>query len=296
MLNYVVIKYLEAASGSVLPTQLAKMTGISERTWRDKNKKISPKTQEKANKNARDSHIDSLRKAGMCEARIQEYIDQHPGFNKPGMHYSGLVYDCQVKGVMEFPQTISMAEEIDNMSSILFDARESDNFELFKESLLNIARSGTSIWIPDKKLEDILSSIEAATCWAELEPHMVELSVYVCLSLFARWDIEFCSQYFKPYKSRSLFALILPKLDPIFDNIKVGDVVAKRRDMFWLPVRRLISLLACMQEFVKNDRWPDDIPSIKEYSIAIGWPESNLKKWRNGTTKFTLVKIGRAHV
>lgn len=286
MLNDLVFKYWEISGGRVLPSLFEETTGVSARTLRKK-KTVSKDTLEKAANNSKEYLINGLREAGNTEAEIKKHIDGHPESNNSGMLYSGLIYESQVKGVMKFPKTIVLAEKIDSLSSELYKAKESNDLELFKTNLLNSARDDNCFWILDEESESYLSGIETAKNWDDLHHHLSELKYLTIISLLSHWDIEFCTQYFESYELRPMFVLVLPKSDPAIGEINTGDTIEKRRDMYWLPVRRLISLLACMNEYLKNDCWPDEVPSVRKFSIFTSEVEQNLVNWRDGTKKYT---------
>lgn len=285
MLNLIVFEFYHRVDGRVLPSQLEESTGVSARTWR--NNEISQKTLDTAARNSIDWIIQKLRKAGNSETDITKFVEQHPRFNTPGALYAGMIYENQVEGVMRFPKTLELAKRIDQLSSSLFFAKKSDDIESFKGLILDEAHNEQCFWHAEGVTESDIPTIISASSWEELDQHLGDISKRALISLLACWDIEFCTEYFYRYKPRSLFKSVLPKTDPAIGNVEIGDSIPKRRDMFWLPTRRLISLLICMRDYFEKGKWPKKIASVKDFSISINEPEQNLKKWRYGTKILT---------
>lgn len=284
MLNEPVLKFQEISEGRKLPSQLEEATGVSAKSWRKGT--ISSKKLEEATNNAKKYNINQFRKHGASESEIKEFVDKHPGFNNASALYSSLIYEQQVQGVMEFPRTIELAGKIDSLSSVLYNAKKSNILKSFKESLRREFFTDKIFWIVEDDFEKLILDISSAKDWSELDFILKRLTVTTAISLFSHWDIEFCNQYFESYELRPLFSLVLPKIDPVMDELNIGDAVTKRRDMFWLPVRRLIDVMACINEYLRAERWPDNVPSVKDFCISVGEHMPNVINWRDGTKKF----------
>lgn len=153
---------------------------------------------------------------------------------------------------------------------------------VFKELILSEYYNYNCLWLINSESKVCISGIEESDNWDELRFFFYCLTRLATVSLFSLWDIEFCSQYFSRYEQRPIFSLVLPR-----ENPKFSGKIEKRRDSVWLPVRRLIDILACIFEYLQNNNWPNKIPSVKEYSKNVGMGEAKIKKWRNGDHYFT---------
>lgn len=291
MLNSPALLFQEKSEGRVLARTYSEVTGISERTLR-KADNLSLETIKKSQQHSRDYVERQLVKNGYSTEEIQTWLVQHPGYDTPGMLYSGLVYECQIAGYIAYPHTIEFASAIDRLSTRYFEARQQNNLAVFKDALLNHPVIGPAyfarIGAPTTQSTNnsLLEQLRAAEDWATIDQPLAAVTLNSLLSLLALWDVEFCSQCFSPFAPRSCFAMVLPKLDPKAGNADTGKI-AKRRGMFWYPVRRLIDLMACMGEFAHNHNWPERIPKTQDIVRQTNESEQNLVNWRDGTKKFT---------
>jgi len=251
---------------------------------------------------------DQLAENGYCAAEIEKWIAEHPGNENPGALYSGLIYGCQIDGVMAFPRTIDFARDIDELSSRLYDARIADDLAGFKEKLMNSVVADPVYFAQNVEemglaTPPMLELFQSAKDWNEIDVPFRAIGLNTLFSLLAHWDIEFSSQYFLSFTPRPCFSMVLPRIDPAAMN-KDGTV-STRRDRFWLPVRRLINLMACIGEFgrSKSKQWPGSIPSVGKIITQVQLngqspefsPDStrdsesvqSLTNWRDGTKKFT---------
>lgn len=132
---------------------------------------------------------------------------------------------------------------------------------------------------------EALSQIKSAQNWTDIDRPWRALVFNMLFSLMACWDIEFYSQYFRPFEPRPLFSLVLPKLDPA---AKYSDesTIKKRRGMFWFPIKRLIDLMACIGHCNRNNCWPDSAPKVNDIARMTREREQELVNWRDGTKRF----------
>ncbi|EXI64218.1 MAG: hypothetical protein AW08_03776 [Candidatus Accumulibacter adjunctus] len=294
MLNQPALNYIALSQGRALPAVFAEVTGLSERTLRNKaNAEPRPGTLARVRQHSIAHARDTLAKIGLSPEDSEAWLGQHPGMTKRGALYAGMVYETQVNRVMAFPHTLQLALAIDKLSTRLWAARRADRLEEFRQALREspLADAGNFAGSSDEAAEGcppkLLARLESVASWAGMDEIVRTVAVNTLLSLLARWDVEFCSQFFSGYEARPFFALVLPRLDP-----KAGDAdgcgeLPRRRGMFQYPVRRCLEVLACMGEFVRRERWPDSVPSVKRMSIDSGEPEANLINWRDSTKAFT---------
>ncbi len=226
---------------------------------------------------------------GLSQEEVNRWLAGAP---KEGI-CSALIYGCQIDGLLAYPHTLEFARQIDLLSSRLLNLRENDDLNGFKNAILDsIVRdpvyfSSNAAIVEQHTDLPYYELFKSATDWYEIREPYLQLMFNTTLSLLAQWDVEFGAQYFKSFEPRPCFAMTLPKLDPATGGI-VNGMVAKRRDRFWTPVRRLIDLMACLSEYYRHKRWPKVAPDVKDIAaitnIDEGKDEYNvedkIENWR----------------
>lgn len=267
MLNQIVSSVIENIEDkSLVPLIAERANGaISERGLRNT---PTAKTEEKIILSVEINQRNVLIKAGLTEDEANEWF-QH----RPKSLYAGLVYDSQTNSTT-YPETIALAAQVDALSARIFDAYPSGDFKRVRTILEEAAFLSSEYWTFDsgQNLKDFDVHSER-----DIQEILKTVSWNCMLSILALWDIEFGAQYFKKYQPRSIFELVCPK----------ADVTAKRRDMFWYPYRRLLSLLSCLGHFITSDAWPEAPLNPKLLVKTCNIDETDLVKWRRGTKRIT---------
>jgi hypothetical protein len=284
MINTFAIPFIEKASGQKLAALLADKVDVSERTLRSES--FSNKTVEKVRIGLRDAYKADLKRSGYDE--IGKRI-----FNHPKSLYAGIIYDYQVNrlSAAEFKHAIGLAKKIDDVSAVLCDARQKGDIEEFKDALLSSEFGSEAYFrsMGNGSLKEIklssLQSFKAAKDWKDIDEPLNAIKYNCLLSLMALWDIELYSLYGSKYEPRSLFSLLLPKVDPLAKYISDQEI-EKKRGMFWLPTKRLIDLVSCFGWRSKYRDFPDEIPKVSDGAFWGDETEQNLVNWRDGTKRF----------
>lgn len=296
MLNESFLRFAAAANGKRVVAHLADVTGISQKTLTKPLAEIRGRTLDRGTEQSSKYVRGKLEEAGYSDEKAEAWMAGHPGATMPGAVCSGVVYDAEVEGIYAYPHTIEFARHIDSVSSRLLDAKVRDDLEGFKLALLDDplidARyyqqgSDGGDWVD---MPPLRQRLEAASKWSDITEIFPTIVVNVVFSVLARWDVEFCCQYFSKNEPRSVFRFVLPRVDPAIGPVEVGDI-PKRRGMLWFPVRRLIDVVACIGEFVRNGAWPDVVPKPMDTQRAaelrgLEWSNQTLTNWRDGTTTF----------
>lgn len=280
---------MEKARGQKMVVMLENISNVNQRTLRKS--VCSKKTIRKVEEGSKNAILERLNKAGYSEQECNEFISNHPK-----SLYAGLIYDSGIPGKMEFPLTIEFAARIDDISLSLFTAKEHDDLEGFKQILLESDLLDRKYYVgADEEWTsgfdpEALTSIKSALDWGSIDKPFAILIFNTLFSLMAHWDIEFYSQYFYGFEPRALFSLVLPKLVPAAGDLSEATI-AKRRGMFWLPVKRLIDLMACLGYFKNKKKWPDNLLKVSEIVTMIeligkNVAEQELINWRDGTKRF----------
>lgn len=305
------LDFLEMSEGLVLATCLNHRTGIPRETLRKPEISLSQRRIDKANQYSIQLIQKELSGAGFDANEAEDWLSKHPAINRPGMLYSSIVFETQVNGVFEYPRTLEFARKLDELSSLLYSAREDGNIEKFKMEIKNSGFADPTYFAQyagemELTHPPMLEQFLTAHNWEEINKPLQTLTANSLFALLALWDVEFCPQLFPLFFRRPCFSLVLPRIDP--KAIKEYGSIEKRRDMYWLPVRRLIGVVACMGEFIRSvpNRWPTTVPSVNNISTQVqlaGDPpkdlfnqrnthprdnmsDRSLINWRDGTKKF----------
>jgi len=284
MLNISAILFIEASSGKKMSSLMADKADVSERTLR--NFPFSKKTCQKLLDGSESDFKNSLKVSGYDSEEIKKITSNHPK-----SLYAGIIYEYQVQASadIEFPLTLDAAKKIDSYSLVLHNLFQKDDIEGFKNVLLS-SEFGNSQYFeePDFEGKNYSKNIRLcneAKCWKDIDIAMRAVSSNCLFSLMAIWDLEFFSLYATKYKTRSLFSLLLPKIDPLAEySMDLG--IKKRRGMFWLPTKRLIELISCFGWCEKNKTFPDEVPKVSDGFFWGDETEQNLVNWRDGTKRF----------
>lgn len=128
--------------------------------------------------------------------------------------------------------------------------------------------------------------VHAATHAGDLQQALAKATNNAIFSVLAQWDLEFAGGFepFAGFRARPVFAYLLPKLDPAAGDLRARKF-ARRRDMFWLPVRRLLSLLCIVGHYAERGTWLEDVVSVDLLERRTGEPQQNLINWRDGTKR-----------
>lgn len=291
MLNEPFLRVLGLMNGKSVEAYLSDCSGVSRKTLGKPLAAIRDKTLEKGAVKSFVKTRQRLDEAGYTLDEAENWLANHPGATMRGAICSSVGYDAQINGVMSFPWTIEYACHIDHLSLQLFDARSKGGLEGFKSALLCSDFAAPAYYLRTSEegggaaKPPLLRQLESASRWSELDEVWPTIVANVTFSLLAHWDVEFCSRYFAKYEPRSIFALVLPRLNQAVDSVGMDDI-PKRRDMFWYPVRRLIDVMACMGERARTGAWPKRAPKPKEIERYISQEGSTLTNWRDGTKKF----------
>ncbi|WP_339860053.1 hypothetical protein [Pseudohongiella acticola] len=233
----------------------------------------------------------ALKKNGYSQREVEEWKCRHPNNRMASACYASLVYESQLGKGIEYPLTLEFAFQVDALSQSLNERYEDNDINGFKEALLNSEGIDSDVIAQNVTRRvyevepDLLRQIEKGSTWEEIESPLSVVAEKCFLSFLAMWDVEFGTQvYFPSLKPRSIFAMVLPKLNSGLEQVD-GDL-EKRRDMFGHPVRRLIDLMACIGFYQRKRLRLDSIPRVKEIAIETGIVERNFIDWRDGTKKF----------
>lgn len=286
------LQFLTWVEGRSLSSVLADRTGLSQRRCRDTYGRVNSAAVERVQQNSLGRIENTLKASGFSDVEIDEWMKHHPGVQAALNCYSGLVYECELSEVVEFPRTRKFAGQVDALTIALEEKASRNDLEGFKESLQSSQLASRKFMEPGDKIGvefeayEFATKVQLATTWNDLNEPVYRASANLLLTFLAKWDVEFGTQvYFQGLQPRSIFAMVLPRLDPAAE--RVDGKLKPRRDMFWLPVRRLIDFMACVAFHQCSALNTDRVPSVRDIAIEANIDEKTLVNWRDGTKKFT---------
>lgn len=274
MLNYYAHKIHDSYSDKSLKTQIADISGLTSKTV--------GKTIDDLSNRSRKKILEAFK-----------HLDEGQ-LSKPSLFvtYASFVSASQTS-TADYPHTLKFACAIDQISSQLFAHREQDNFLLFKDSLIELLENRPAYLSNTQERQSksttpaMFIRLNSAKNWSEIHEPLNFLTINTLYSFLALWDVEFCAHYLPLFEPRSIFSLVLPRLDPRAGNPDIDKLIPKRRDMFWYPVRQLIELSYFLAVYSIRGRWPKSVPSVKEMIRMFDVVPSTLVNWRDGTKKFS---------
>ncbi|MES2242539.1 MAG: hypothetical protein V4639_06675 [Pseudomonadota bacterium] len=292
MFDALFLPVIEGLHGKKLPSLVGDLSGssVSERTirnWLGGKSRPRPAQIERLKK-AGLTHYDAiLPKRGWSEADAKKFLD---GLSGTRGLLSSFVYSISAQNYYLYPQTQALAVQIDELSLRLGTLREADQLQQFVTVLLNSPLLELEHFVEPEagapSADELRQEVGNTTEWKALERPMAVVSINVVMQLLATLDLEFCSGYLEAFNATPIFQSLMPRLDPTAIPDENGKYAASR-DLFHLPVRRLIELSACLRCIKRERKWPSDIPSVTDMAAWMNTDAVSITKWRMGR-RFTL--------
>lgn len=292
MFDALFLPVIEGLRGKKLPSLIGDVSGssVSERTirnWLGGKSRPRPAQIERVKKAWLNHYGALLPQRGWPEAEAKIFLD---GISGASGLLSSFVYSLSAHNDYLYPQTQALAVQIDELSLRLGTLREADQLQQFVTVLLNsplleldhFVEPEAGAPLPNELRQEVANTAE----WKALERPLAVISINVVMQLLATLDIEFCSGYLGAFTATPIFKSLMPRLDPTAIPGENGEYTASR-DLFHLPVRRLLELTACLRYFRRERRWPSDIPSVMEMAAWMNTEAVSITKWRMGR-RFTL--------
>lgn len=283
MLNQQFIHVVERLHGKKIATLLGEQIG-SERTARNwLNGITKPDAMRVAaiRDEERRKFCLHLKRRGWPENDIDKYADRL--FSAAGL-LSGTIISVSVESRHIHEQSAALAGRIDEISQQLTELRQGNHINaivsLLLDSDLIVAEHLMHPEI-DGPEGDQRTRLEAATSFSQLALPLAVVAVNLHLQLLATLDLEFCTGYLKKFSLRPVFLCLMPRPNPEADSDSEG-LYHNTKDLFHLPVRRLLELMICLREWRVNGHWPAAIPSVGEMAVRMQCEPQALTKWRMG--------------
>jgi len=239
-----------------------------------------------------------LAKWGLSDDEAQRWLAAHPGI-AGGYFYASLIYESQVAEVLEFPYTLELAKNLDELSQRLLPFIDTQDATACLEVLNDSAVLTDAYFAPRGHAEpNGLEDVRTALANKPDDPLAFlrvigTVSGNALFSLLASWDVEFTCRYFSGRQPCSLFVKLMPRIDAAAWDGE-ADAFATRRDYLHRPIRRLLDLTWFIGRWTATPQCvaPSDPPSVATLAGDSGIDSKKLIKWRTGTADLSSAQFG----
>lgn len=290
MIERALLRFTEFATGKRLYSRMAQLTGLSERGLRKGLPKgLRPSTEARMQQAGREFLSGLLRKQELGEEYIQRWLDNHPKTIA-----AALVYEAELPGEVEYPQTRALAQAMDALGRELYAARLEGNLERAKGVLLETEWLDARYYQADEvernsdHVPALMAQARAASEWSELQKPADAVAANLLFAWLAQWDVELYKRFFLRLEHRSIFSLLLPTC-----NLERARAQPRSRGNMRFPITRLIDLVYAMGAFHQGQVWPKARPTLRDLVRATAQPEANLVNWRDGTKRMRFADFER---
>lgn len=282
----IVRNLIDAVEGKNLFNLISDIAYVSVPTLKKPIEQVHPNTHKRLNEKLISAAKRIRFEAGWTEDEVNEWIEQHPQSKGSAFILSSLVYTHQWID-RPYELTLAVAGDIDCFDEALGEAVRKNDLDAVKASLLAVEQLQPGCLNPlsndGHELPSLREEIASASDAEAMEPYLNLVTTNLLLSFLAQWDIEFSNLFFPQLEPRQVFAMVFPRIHP--DAIKGEDGHYEgRRDLFWLPVRRLIELIAVIGEYERRSS-PRRVPKVKDIGARADVSMASLVSWRDGTKK-----------
>lgn len=192
-----------------------------------------------------------------------------------------------------YPQTLRLAIQIEETSNCLRALRTADQIRPFVDLLLGSPLievehfSVPELGVPSAT--QVRKEVVDAIAWDDLDRPVGVITLNLVMQLMATLDLEFCAGYLGTFAATPVFESLMPRTDSRVQPNDDGTYPAAR-DLFHIPVRRLLELSACLRYFTCQGTWPPQVPSVLDMERWMHANASTITKWRMGR-RFTLANF-----
>lgn len=276
MLATILSPLLSEISGKSNHKIAEKLTGVSEKTWRDGGPKSKTKQERLPNliKESLKKRLESNTRLSKEEVAnvLDRLIDGDRGF------LSSLIISFGEMQGLGWPITEKLTLELDIQNKELTNLLQQKNFPAFKQKIIELCSAPPlKRWISViPEAVDLLEKSNQATdmdSLGEITAYWLSHAIYTTL---ACWDLEFQTKYLNPEGSthnieiRPLFHLLMPRTKPKSGSDSIEKL--SPRGIFHLPMRRLLEMSHCLATFYRDKKFPK---KIRRYDIDACADESN---------------------
>lgn len=191
------------------------------------------------------------------------------------------------------PHTYNFAVHLDQLArSLLLQQLPLQNRSLegFKQTLLSSPLVRREYWIDPESKHDVLPLFEQVCHWNQAWglTNIVNFHLQICL--MALWDVEFCADNLRGFRTIPLFLNLARNVRPRADD-ESADGLKRRHhwnaDVQDGPFAHLIDLHWCILRYLKDGYWPAKFPTHAEMAEDLNL-SSDLAQMRQGKPKLTI--------
>lgn len=272
-------------AGKTLRPFLAELSGLSpSRLRRGKKSKLRDSTEQRALNTAQQWFMKNATEQGWSEAEITTHIQSSPSsvVGKP-RPYADFIHGIAMPCGVGLPLTTAFAEEVDTLVVRLLDAHSAGNLEAFKQAILecNWGEGVPRLIQYQQAADQQMEAMRAASDWDAVLAAVENVFENLLLCFFAALDAEFGLIYFKQFKPRPLFLLVMPKMNPQINLASLDKLPS--RNLVYQPARRLLELSHAMMIWIRDQRWPDKTVGRKELGEALDLADQQIGNFFDGT-------------
>lgn len=292
MLDPIFLLPIEGLSGKKLATHIGALDSsvVTERTvrnWYRGKSQPSPEIIEALAISGWSQLRKKLLKLNWSEADVFKYLEEASSL--PGL-LSGFVHSMSAPNGNVYPQTLKLAIQLDETSNCLRAFRTADQIRPFVDLLLDSPLIEIDHFsVPElgsPSASQVRREVIDAIAWDDLDRPMRVITLNLAMQLMATLDLEFCAGYLGAFVATPVFDSLMPRIAPRAQPNDNGTYPASR-DLFHIPVRRLLELSACLRYFKMHRTWPIQVHSVVEMETWMSTEAATITKWRMGR-RFTL--------
>lgn len=309
MFNLFAIAILERLNGRKTAAMLGEISGISERTWRNRAKRHwIPSENERRALQARVTAEISERMICIGEWSNNEATEILA--NVPStkanvfLPTADLVYWNSPSHGTDYRNTISLATRFDHDCARLNAALETRDLGAVRIVLIDMLEWLESFVPPNGE------SAHAAQLRVQFDAKFIDchdldalitaakpLHDALVLHILSCWDVEFCAGYFGAgMQAHPLFQLVMPRFAPDIEfHPETGRLLRKGRQprtrIYESATGRYIDFIAVLTAWQRRGRLPASIPRVKDFAAWSNQNEKCLVSWRDETTRFTVRQL-----
>lgn len=286
-LPFVPLAFITWLEGKSLRPLLTELFDLSpSRLRRGKSWELRESTKRRAIESAKQRCQQNAAKNGWNAAEIDARQQSIPSFlagaSRP---YTDFIYGLEYLGCWKLPLTMAFAEEVDKLVIKLLAAREANNLESFKQTIIECdwgeGEPGSITY--QQEAAQCMETFRTAPNWIAALTAARSFFDNMLLLLLAALDAEYGSTRFGRFQPRPLFLLVTPKINPKFSLDSLDK--SPRRNLVNRPVRRLLELSHALTVWVKEQRWPNKPVGRKELGEALGLDDQVVGNFFDGTRK-----------
>jgi hypothetical protein len=273
---------VSALKGKALRPVLADITGLSDtRIAKGNLDALSVASQRRVAAHAREQALDEGRRNGLSSEEVESRLSDFQALgSEPWELFAVLL---MVREVGKIPHARAVGRKYGRQLAALLEDAKADRFDAFRDKL-NPAAVYDVLTQPDddgaERLQRYRLACEAAKTWGTMLPLLSEAMEIWWLDFFAAMDAEWGQLFFDRVRPAPYFLWVAP-MTPLPAS---GDTAIKsRRNIVYLPVRRLLQLSHAMMERKYLGAWPEQPVGRAVLARDSDRPEDLIGNYFDGT-------------